>query len=1008
MRINTIPAVGIGAVMYLMSAAALFGVTAGACGAIAAEPSSLHVAKAGTLPLARRGGIDLDGQNKGVFLLRSAQQGMLAARFVNNRLRFDFQTDPGPNFRLVGAADFDRNGISDLVYQNITQGESGETRIWSDFTRIYDKPLRTVKLVWDVQASGDLDGDGFADLVWRYNVAGSPDTGVSYIWFTNGASVTQVRKRGGAPLSWTLLGAMDLNGDGAADMVYVSPDGGVRVLMATAQRTCANYSAGSLPAGFAAHRYDDFSGRGRGDLLLRNPVTGEVRLMTLDARSLQLPPPSANPDDPNASCTATTQSVPVNYINLPVSEKDWQIYATADLNGDGTADIVWQTPGGNLAVWLLSPSGALPAEIVNVGTVPIGGQTLFPAVQTSGIAPAATSYPLTLTVDGKGAGLVSSLPGGLSCAANCNAAFSIGSIVTLTATPTGGSTFIGWSGPCVGTGTCTVSMNDARSVGATFGAPRTLAAGGSLQSSFIAAPTNAGVPISTIKSQRMRADVFVDSSTDRLIRGVTITASDGRQSNAFFSQGIMKTIVNPDGSRVEFVQRSRLRMDYLFFAANNSYTGGIAVVRASDSATWYFASILGSSALQGNTEINGSFGGSTPGSFSLVATAGADLDTLYPFPPNVGLALEEFYKLTRDDVPAKNRAWVDGAWEGPLKTTEKLSLGGFSSRNATASVGFGLAAVGGVACFLSGVCSGAIAAAAVVAAGTAMNVTGASAAIQSLVARAGQRLLGDTCSAPDAADAGVCTMIQDEILGVQDDPVSSLRNRVNSIVDGVTSRWNNITQSVADAQSRLSDLAASEAARYTAFNDSARPALGTLPSVDARVSGIAVSQFDNQPYGLNGTLRRDGQLTVTGSSSTGSNTIQITGNLNGNNLTGTTTITRSGSAGAALPTNGSTRPVSACNTVTESGGQGSFSRSYSIGTGANFTFSYDAYTIPDAFIVYIFNSVANQWETSFATPGLVSGSATRTLQTRGSTFAAVTVTAPNSGTAWEFTLGCAR
>src|SRR5207245_1810703 len=44
-----------------------------------------------------------------------------------------------------------------------------------------------------------------------------------------------------------------------------------------------------------------------------------------------------------------------------------------------------------------------------------------------------------------------------------------GTIVTLTATPSTGSTFAGWSGSCTTTSTtCTVTMSGARSVTATF------------------------------------------------------------------------------------------------------------------------------------------------------------------------------------------------------------------------------------------------------------------------------------------------------------------------------------------------------------------------------------------------------------------------------------------------------------------------------------------------------------------------------------------------------------
>jgi len=60
------------------------------------------------------------------------------------------------------------------------------------------------------------------------------DTGVYYVWFIdagNPANPLQVRKRGGAPLNWTLLGAADLNYDFVADMIYIGPQNQIKALM---------------------------------------------------------------------------------------------------------------------------------------------------------------------------------------------------------------------------------------------------------------------------------------------------------------------------------------------------------------------------------------------------------------------------------------------------------------------------------------------------------------------------------------------------------------------------------------------------------------------------------------------------------------------------------------------------------------------------------------------------------------------------------------------------------
>jgi uncharacterized repeat protein (TIGR02543 family) len=95
---------------------------------------------------------------------------------------------------------------------------------------------------------------------------------------------------------------------------------------------------------------------------------------------------------------------------------------------------------------------------------------------TATFAPAPKT--LFVTKAGQGSGTVSSSPPGIDCGATCTASFVDYTQVVLTATPAPGSTFGGWSGACFGTGTCTLTMNQARFVTATFslapGTPKTL------------------------------------------------------------------------------------------------------------------------------------------------------------------------------------------------------------------------------------------------------------------------------------------------------------------------------------------------------------------------------------------------------------------------------------------------------------------------------------------------------------------------------------------------------
>ena len=79
--------------------------------------------------------------------------------------------------------------------------------------------------------------------------------------------------------------------------------------------------------------------------------------------------------------------------------------------------------------------------------------------------------PLTITKSGAGTGSVFSQPTGIDCGAQCQASFEQGTKVSVSASATGFSEFKGWKGAkeCVGTGPCSVTMAEARTVEAVFG-----------------------------------------------------------------------------------------------------------------------------------------------------------------------------------------------------------------------------------------------------------------------------------------------------------------------------------------------------------------------------------------------------------------------------------------------------------------------------------------------------------------------------------------------------------
>ncbi len=78
-------------------------------------------------------------------------------------------------------------------------------------------------------------------------------------------------------------------------------------------------------------------------------------------------------------------------------------------------------------------------------------------------------YLLNISLDGNGTGIVVSEPAGILCGTDCSEDYDHNTLVTLTATPSLGSTFTGWSGDCTNSnGTCQITIDEAKFVTATF------------------------------------------------------------------------------------------------------------------------------------------------------------------------------------------------------------------------------------------------------------------------------------------------------------------------------------------------------------------------------------------------------------------------------------------------------------------------------------------------------------------------------------------------------------
>jgi hypothetical protein len=120
--------------------------------------------------------------------------------------------------------------------------------------------------------------------------------------------------------------------------------------------------------------------------------------------------------------------------------------------GTTEIEISGLSSSGSLADFVSNTSGTGDVRVrvscTASGAFNLSGDLMKLAVGTGG----AGTQTLTVTTTGTGAGTVTSSPAGIDCGVDCSEAYTTGTVVTLTATPGGSSTFTGWSGACTGTG----------------------------------------------------------------------------------------------------------------------------------------------------------------------------------------------------------------------------------------------------------------------------------------------------------------------------------------------------------------------------------------------------------------------------------------------------------------------------------------------------------------------------------------------------------------------------
>ena len=192
-------------------------------------------------------------------------------------------------------------------------------------------------------------------------------------------------------------------------------------------------------------------------------------------------------------------------VQVPIPYAPGQFYTIETRHFDGYDAVV---PGKAVVIHRVLPSRAdRAAQVVDpdgngnpndAGAMWLPGETFTDLQMGLSVrvdAATATGFQVTVTL-GQPLTVVVAGPGTVSgsgsfgppCSVTCTRALPLGTAVTLTAAPLAGTAFRGWSGACSGTGTCTVTMNTALSVTATFGSDLAVASEAARPAGAVDAP----------------------------------------------------------------------------------------------------------------------------------------------------------------------------------------------------------------------------------------------------------------------------------------------------------------------------------------------------------------------------------------------------------------------------------------------------------------------------------------------------------------------------------------
>ena len=261
------------------------------------------------------------------------------------------RTVADPNWQVAGTGDFDGDGEADILWRNAATGENYIYFMDGKAIKPGEGYLRAVAdLSWQVAGIGDFDGDGKDDILWHNSA-----TGENYIYFMDGRAIKAEGYARTVPdSSWHIVGIGDFDGDGKADILWRNSSTGQNYLWP--MNGCAIKPGEAYLRTVADTRWEvkavgDFDGDGKADIVWRHAATGENYLYPMDGAAIK---PSEG------------------YLRT-VADTNWTIVASGDYDGDGKSDILWRNfQTGENYLYPMDSTTIKPNEGY-LRSVPLGG-----------------------------------------------------------------------------------------------------------------------------------------------------------------------------------------------------------------------------------------------------------------------------------------------------------------------------------------------------------------------------------------------------------------------------------------------------------------------------------------------------------------------------------------------------------------------------------------------------------------------------------------------------------